>query len=151
MFEVKADLKVSKENFYNLILASLKYDYNENIKDSADVEIKPGLNYYKQIQYGDKLVKSLFKVTTLLPNKLYEAEISNQYGEMLIRYLLEDKNNKQITVTYQEEFLSEEVIEKKGFSTWLINRRRKKAIVKALKTMERQIISDLNMFESTKS
>lgn len=152
MFEVKANLKVSRKDFYNLILFSLKHDYSQNVKEiDRENDIKPGLKYNKQIQYGDKSVKSLFRVTDLVQDEFYQAKVSNKFGDMLIRYLLEDKNANQITVTYQEEFITEGAVEKKGLATWLVNRRRKKSITKALKTMERQIILDRNMPESEKN
>lgn len=96
-------LRVTKEQFFDMLLLSVKEDIKrETNKEIKEEKIKSGYSYQKKL--GNN-VKATIKILNIEYSKIYEVSITSVVGENRIKYLFDENN-----VIYEEKYYPDSLI-----------------------------------------
>lgn len=93
------------EDLFTILLNAFKADYQENTQRSiVDQDIKEGLSFKKY--FGkDKKNSALVKVEAMDFPRHYKVELQSNRGSNIIEYIIEPQSEREIEVTYREEYI----------------------------------------------
>lgn len=97
---VEKILSVSKEEFFNVLIDSLKADMK--IK-----EVKEGMKFKKNLSSKvGKVVSSTITIKTIEKNTRYVVEVESLYGINTLDYLIEELEDEKIKIIYNETHIT---------------------------------------------
>ena len=137
-------LKVSSEEFYNFILASVLKDVNENSDEEFELEdLVQGFTYSKNLQnkFGQD-GNTVVRINELDANKIYEVIFESHQGENIMTYKLLALDNQEVHVTYEEDFIASNAIKKLNYQlvSFFYNKKSQKKADQLLRNIEHFII-----------
>ena len=99
--KLKIKLNVSSKEFYNLLLDNLKKELN--IK-----KLEKGMKFKKELssKFSQK-VESSVELINIEENKEYSLVYKTSLGENIVKYLLNDIDDKNLEVEYIEEYYTD--------------------------------------------
>lgn len=141
--EIKEELAVSPEEFFDFLYQSIQMDIKESTgKRLNPNEIKEGMTYSKEMktkmgQTGEAKVT----LSVLDPNKKYQASFSSNQGENITTYIIEEKDEQLIELTYKEDFVGAGFLKKLNYKLMILfyNRRAKKQSIARVRQIEKYI------------
>jgi len=104
--KIKMNLQSTPEEFYQVIMDSLKYGLKEHANQKED-DLYEGLEYKKKLatKLGTE-TSTKFKILELVPNEIYKSKVTHNTDEIFITYKLEP-NEMESILLYEEEYNSE--------------------------------------------
>lgn len=99
--KLKMKLNVSSSEFYNFLLENLKRELNVK-------KIEKGMKFKKELssKFSQK-VESSVELINLEENKEYSLVYKTSLGENIVKYLLNDIDDKNLEVEYIEEYYTD--------------------------------------------
>ena len=142
--KIEKTLKVSSEEFYNFILASVLKDVNENSDEEFELEdLVEGFTYSKNLQnkFGQD-GNTVVRINELDANKIYEVIFESHQGENIMTYKLQALENQEVHVTYEEDFIGSNAIKKLNYQlvSFFYNKKSQKKADQLLRNIEHFII-----------
>lgn len=102
MVEIKIKLKVSIQEFYEMLMELLKVDYKESTKrDLSCDQIKPGLNYNKKVVINNEVAIGKLRINELIENEYYQATFSVNGEETITEYRFIDAKSPLLVASKQ--------------------------------------------------
>lgn len=99
--KLKMKLNVSSSEFYNFLLENLKRELNVK-------KIEKGMKFKKELssKFSQK-VESSVELINIEENKEYSLVYKTSLGENIVKYLLNDIDDKNLEVEYIEEYYTD--------------------------------------------
>lgn len=148
MIEVKETLKVSAEAFFHQLAKSAAYDIcMATGKQITEEQIHKGYCYEKKMSSKLGQTRNVkVKITDFTAPVCYGAKFKSVAGTNIIRYTIEPLNEKEIMVTYTEDFKGESKSQDLNYSLMgaFYKRKAKKKTIRRLHDIENYILSEEN-------
>ena len=149
MIEVKETLKVSAEAFFDQLVKSVAYDICTSTgKQITEEQIHQGYCYEKKMNSKLGQTRNVkVKITDFTVPVCYGAKFKSVAGTNIIRYTIEPLNEKEIMVTYTEDFKGESKSQDLNYSLMgaFYKRKAKKKTIRRLHDIENYILSEENI------
>ena len=140
--EIKANLKVSALEFFDVIENSLLHDIKSYSSKKVDVsKLERGFHYVKKIKSGKQFVTTHVTILKYQKPLQYGVKMETDNTIYLMSYVIID-NGDNIDVTYSETSTDKEGNTKKGFLMSLMEKRNSHKMEKTLHNMEAAIINN---------
>ena len=149
--ELKVNMDVSADEFFNVLAESIIYDIKESTnKTITRDKIRKGYSYTKTLKTRlgkDGKVKVTIKD---FDDSKYVASFLSSQGENIVSYEVEELDDKSLNVKYTEAFIGDSKMKSANFSimSFLFKRGNKKRGYKSLNQIENVIISRRGSVES---
>lgn len=137
--KVEKEAQVSVEQLFDVVITSLKNDYEQNTaKPLFDADLQPGLTYLKS--FG-KNQQNQVKVTLIAFKKpsLYEVMFSSNRGKQTVTYGFTRVSKDESMITYQQTLSEADVFQKANH--FLLNRLFKKSMKRQIETQLKALIN----------
>lgn len=144
--EVNLAMDVTAKELFDVITASLEYDIKTSTGKTVHLRnIKPGYTYTKHLNskmgHGTKVQVTIEELTEPF---VYAAKFDSQTGVNRIRYEIEELEDNQVGLTYEESFEGS----KKMYDwntkllTWVLSIPNKRNLKKRFRELESSIIEN---------
>ncbi|MFV0381577.1 MAG: DUF3284 domain-containing protein [Breznakia sp.] len=141
MIEVKQNISVSAEAFFDVLEASLRYDIEHNASKKIKVEkIEKGLKYSRKYYQRKRVFNGNVVLLEYKRASVYKSKITSAFGINIMSYEIAP-TRKGIEITYREEVLESDGTprKQKGKIFQFLGTRKLK---KQFKRMEKDILEN---------